>query len=355
VLGLALQHRDTLVMMPKVPDLAPFTRRGLFKGAAVVGAGLILPAELASTASAASGTKGVSGDVRQTKTLFGAFAGPYLYPNDNPFEAKVQMRARVCAAMGTAELPVERIFNENTWVVPEAGRPAIVSFTQNPSSVAAGDFDGQITAFVQALDPNTRYWLCLNHECDQTTRSYSPAEQVAGFRHFSTVVRAVGKARVKLVPILMSWTLTRGVDFWRQWYPGAAYVDALGWDAYWRPTLKHTAADVYGGVLAVTRAEKKPMLICETSLGAQGHGGQQLVDGVYQDIPDSIWTQFTTDAIAYLNIPGVAAVTWFETNKTDGRWLLEDHPEALAIYSSAVAACGRPKGRRDHARLPSAS
>ena len=98
---------------------------------------------------------------------------------------------------------------------------------------------------------------------------------MAGFRHFSTVVRAVGKPRVKLMPILMSWTLSRGTDFWRQWYPGAAYVDALGWDAYWRPTLKHTAADVYGGVMAINQAEGLPLLICETSLGAQGHGGKQ--------------------------------------------------------------------------------
>ncbi len=339
-------------MTPKLPNLAPFSRRGLFKGAAVVGAGLVLPVELASKSSAA--TSGV-GDERTAPTLFGAFAGPYSFPNESPVETKAQMRARVCSAFGIDELPVERIFNENTWVVPEAGRPAIVSFSQNPTSVANGDFDGQITAFVQALDPNTRYWLCLNHECDQTGRSYTPAEQVAGFRHFSTVARAVGKPRVKLIPILMSWTLTRGQDFWRQWYPGAAYVDAIGWDAYWRPTLKHTAADVYGGVMAVNKAEKMPLLICETSLGAQGHGGQQLVGGQYVDIPDDIWSGFTTDAIQFLNVPGVTAVTWFETNKTDGRWLLEGHPEALRIYSAAVAASGKRSTGRDQVSLRSAS
>jgi Glycosyl hydrolase family 26 len=298
----------------------------------------MLPAELASSSSAAvSG----GGHARLGGTLFGAFAGPAHFPNATPVESKIHMRARVCKALGVAELPVERIFNENTWVVPAAGRPAIVSFSQSPAAVARGDFDAQITGFVRALDSNTRYWLCLNHECDQTTRSYTPAEQVAGFRHFSTIVRAVGKSNVKLAPILMSWTLSRGKDFWRQWYPGAAYVDALGWDAYWRPTLKHTAADVYGGVMAVNKAEGKPLLICETSMGAAGHGGQQLVGGKYANIPESLWTQFTTDAIAYLNVPSTAAVTWFETNKTDGRWLLEGHPKALQIYSNAVAASAR--------------
>lgn len=325
-------------MIPKLRAIAPLSRRGFFMGAAVAGAGIMLPAELASTASAASTAPR---EKLSHHTLFGAFAGPYNFPNDHPVEAKAQMRARACAALGTTALPVERIFNEGTWLVPAAGRPAIVSFSQNPTSVANGDFDGQITAFVEALDPQVRYWLCLNHECDQTSRSYTSAEQVAGFRHFSTVVRAVGKPRVKLTPIFMSWTLRRGADFWRQWYPGAAYVDAIGWDAYWRPNLKHTAEDVYGGVMAVNKAEGKPLLICETSMGAPGHGGQQLIDGVYQDIPDNIWAQFTTDAIEFLDVPGVAAVTWFETNKTDGRWLLEDHPEALRIYSDAVLASAR--------------
>jgi hypothetical protein len=312
----------------------PLSRRSLLRGAAVLGAGLLLPQGVAD----ASTDEGF-GPPRMSsrpRTLFGALAGPLNYPNVDPTETKSQMRSRVCAAYQVPSLPVERIFNEATWVVPPAGTPAIVSFTQDPSAVASGQFDGDITAFVQSLDPNTQYWLCLNHECDQLTRPYTPAQQVAGFRHFATVARTVGKSNVALTCIMMSWTLTQGADTWRQWYPGPGYVDALGWDAYWRPLLPHSADDVYGPALAVTRAEGKPMLICETSMGAAGHGGQLLVDGVYQAIPDEVWTGFTAEAIAYLSIRDVAAVTWFETNKDDGRWLLEGHPAALDLWKAAV-------------------
>lgn len=251
------------------------------------------------------------------------------------------MRSRVCAAYGVETLPVERLFNEGTWVVPPAGTPAIVSFSQNPSAVASGAYDSEITAFVEALDPDTTYWLCLNHECDQSSRSYTPAEQVAGFRHFATVARAVGKPKVKLTCIMMSWTLTRGQDVWRQWYPGPKYVDALGWDAYWRPTLKHTATDVYGPAMDTARAEGKPLLICETSMGAPGHGGQELIDGIYQEIPEEDWSQFTKDAIVLLDVPTTAGVCWFETNKVDGHWRLETHPDALAGWSRAVVNSAR--------------
>ncbi len=85
-------------------------------------------------------------------------------------------------------------------------------------------------------------------------------------------------------------------------------------------------------------SSRKPLLICETSMGSQGHGGQELVDGSYVDIPDSGWAEFTADAIAYLNVPGTAAVTWFETNKYDGDWLLENHSAALAEWGAAAVA-----------------
>ncbi len=312
------------------------SRRSLLRGAAaLLGAGLALPPGAASAASI-EGDFGPPRRSSRPRTLFGALPGPLKYPNVDPTELKDDMRARVCAAYQVPSLPVERIFNEATWAVPPAGTPAIVSFTQDPAAVASGQFDGDITAFVRALDPNTQYWLCLNHECDQPTRPYTPAQQVQGFRHFSTVVRAVGMANVALTPILMSWTLSQGLDFWRQWYPGPEYVDALGWDAYWRPLLPHTADDIFGPALDVSRGEGKPMLICETSMGAAGHGGQYLVDGVYRDIPDELWTAFTADAVAYLNITDVAAVTWFETNKYDGRWLLEGHAAALDLWKAAV-------------------
>jgi hypothetical protein len=137
----------------------------------------------------------------------------------------------------------------------------------------------------------------------------------------------------------MSWTLGQGdVDHWKDWYPGADYIDALGWDAYWRPNLPHTADDVYGPAMEAARDEGKRLLICETSMGAPGHGGTYLVDGKYVEIPEQWWTDFTADAIEYLDGPDTAAVTWFETNKTDGHWLLQNHPEALASYKAAVNA-----------------
>ncbi len=269
-----------------------------------------------------------------TRTLFGAFCGPDRYPNDHPTEEKREMQAAVRDRMGGA-LAVERIFNESSWDVPHlAGASGIVSFAQNPARVAAGVHDAHIRRFVQgvhALGITQTWWLCLNHECDQTTRNYSPADQVAGFRRFSDVVRdecdLLGESSIKVTTILMSWTLTLGKDAWRQWYPGPKYVDALGWDAYFRPNMAHEPEDVYGPAIAVTQSEGKRLLICETSLGAKGAGGK--------GFSDKQWTDYTKGAIKLLD--GTArAVTWFETHKVDGDWRLHNHPAALAAYADAV-------------------
>ena len=272
----------------------------------------------------------------RTRTLFGAFCGPDRYPNVNPTEEKWEMQAAVRARMGGA-LGVELIFNEGRWDVPHlAGAAGIVSFTQDPADVAAGVHDAHIRGFVQgvhALGITQPWWLCLNHECDQDSRPYSPADQVDGFRRFSDLVRdecdQLGETNIKLTTILMSWTLTRGKDVWRQWYPGPEYVDALGWDAYFRPNIAHEPEDVYGPAITVTQAEGRRLLICETSLGAKGAGGTGFTD--------QQWTDYTHGAIQLLDNTA-RAVTWFETNKVDGDWRLANHPTALAAYATAVQA-----------------
>lgn len=271
-------------------------------------------------------------DPPPTKTKFGWFPGYFRYPN-SPVETKPQMRARTIAAFGCPP-PVERIFNEGSWAPPPSDVPAILSVTQDPTRIANGEFDAQITALCQA---DWSGWITPNHECDQTTRSYTPAAQKAGLAHFSQVVRAAGNPRVKVCMILMAWTLSQGsADHWRDWYPGPEYVDALGWDCYWRPTLPHTAQDIYGLAYAVTQGEGKDFLVCETSMGAQGSGGW--MDSARTiPVPEAARTQFVGDAISWLD-GKATAVTWFETNKVDGNWLLEGHPEALQMWKTAVAA-----------------
>lgn len=272
-----------------------------------------------------------------SKPLLGWFPGPLRFPNTGPVETKADMRARCIAAFGGPPA-VERIYNEGSWTVPAPGQPAIVSFTQSAAAVAAGTFDTQIRDFVNALDPATRYWLVLNQEADNPDKHNDPAQQRAGVAHFADVIHGCGKPNVLVATILMSYTITGGQ--WSQWLPDVSYLDAFGANAYWRPYLR-TPAAVYDPAIGAAATCGLPLIIGETSLGAAGHGGKDKADdGTFVDIDEATWTDFTRDAIAYLTDPAhnIDAVTWFETNKTDGRWLHEGHPAGLALWAAAVQA-----------------
>lgn len=310
------------------------SRRSLLLGSAAAGLGL---AGLGGPAAAQPPFRRSATDA--VNTLFGAYCGPAKYPNVNPVETKEHMQARVESALGGG-LGVERIYNEHSWKVPRAGIPAIISFSQDPSAVAAGRFDSQIRQFAQSLDRNTTYWLCLNHEPDVAGKPYTPAQQVAGFKQFSRVVRSVAGPNTKLTTILMSWTLRQGVDTWRQWYPGPGYVDALGWDAYFRPNLHRTADTVYGLAKSVSQAEGKQFLICETSMGTAHQGGGGFTD--------QEWTTLVASAIAYLD-GAAAAVAWFYTYNANGNWKLDGHAGALAEWRQAVTMS---RGKREWAYDP---
>jgi hypothetical protein len=263
-------------------------------------------------------------------TLWGAFCGPTKYPNADPIEDKATMRARVCSEYGVTTLGVERLFNMGGWAPPPAA-PCIISFDQDPSAVAAGDFDAEIAAFVAALNPDIHYWLCLNHEPET---KWTPGNQVAGFRRFHDVVMANRTSvKTKTAPILMAFTLIHGNA--EQWYPGDDYCDALGFDSYWRPTTENTAAKAFQPCINYAVTKDKPLLICETSMGAVNHGGKMLdfASNTYVDIPEASWTTFVTEAKALLN-GNARAVCWFETCKVDGSWRLYPHTDAAAAWKA---------------------
>jgi hypothetical protein len=109
------------------------------------------------------------------------------------------------------------------------------------------------------------------------------------------------------------------------WYPGDAHCDAVGFDCYYRSTIPvfRTTTGVFAAPLAFATARGKPLVIGEHAVGA--------------DFTDAQWTSFVQGSIATLDVPGVAAVTWFETNKTDGDYRLVNHSAAQAEWSSVAS------------------
>jgi hypothetical protein len=109
-------------------------------------------------------------------------------------------------------------------------RASLFSFKANWSEMAAGQRDADVRNLVNSIPAGHLTYLCWFHEPenDGTATDFVPA-----FRRFATVVKAMGRAQVKVTLILMTWTweAASGRDP-SDWWPGAEYVDAVGLDGY---------------------------------------------------------------------------------------------------------------------------
>lgn len=220
-------------------------------------------------------------------------------------------------------LPVVRAFQGANLTFPDLvdnrtgyASIGIVSYALDPAAVAAGTYDTQLTAVARAA-PTTRPTLfCLDHEPEQSGRTYTAAQFVSGFRHFADVMRSIRNPWIKITPIYMQWSL-RSSATWpvdSGYWPGDDYVDYFGVDAYYMAGLSGftTAAGLFGNSLTFAQAHAKPLVVAEHSIGSgPGHGGEGWTDAQ--------WTSLVADTINYLD--GKAyALAWFETWKSDGDW-----------------------------------
>lgn len=199
--------------------------------------------------------------------------------------------------------------------------------------IAAGDFDPYISQWGAALAAwGKPLMLRFAHEMNgdwypwcEAVNGNQPGDYVAAWRHVHSLVKAAGAANVNWV-----WAPNGGgsVDP-ALLYPGDAYVDTVGLDAYnWGTTQAWSSwqlpPSLFGPHLAQLRtiAPGQPIIITETA--STETGGSK---------PD-----WNTALVSYLRTQAdVSGFVWFDFNKeTD--WRIGSSPASASALAAALAA-----------------
>jgi len=195
------------------------------------------------------------------------------------------------------------------------------------ASIVAGDSDAYLRSYADAVVGfGHPVILSFGHEMNGTWYTWgygheSPATFVAAWRHVVRVFRAAGAANVTWL-----WTVNSiagASSALSLWWPGAAWVDWTGIDAYYvRPT--DTFGYLFGSTIADIRTfSSAPLLIAETAVGTTSDRESQI---------DALFAGVSANSLA--------GVVWFDEAQHAGLyhqdWRLEDDPAALAAFTAGA-------------------
>ena len=194
------------------------------------------------------------------------------------------------------------------------------------ASIAAGKDDAAIDAQADGLKSlGVPVLLSLNHEPALSPQDGTPADYVAAWQHYVDVFRARGATNVSFVFISGTGSYASGVA--AGYYPGDAYVDWIGVDAYNGDgcTSGHGVWSSFGSLVApfysFGTSHHKPLIVAEwASVEASGQPGLK--------------AQWITDAASTIaSWPSIKAVEYF-----DGSGVTPSCGWPLTTSSSALAA-----------------
>lgn len=211
-------------------------------------------------------TQQVPPPVPPTRTVWGASVMPY--PPEKPADALARVEQQLAPDL-------IRDFTPGTggpiWPTDLGTHRLAISWKILPAQVVDGSHDAQITAWARGIPDHytteepayASYW----HECEDDIErgTFTAAAYRAAWVHIASLIRQAGTP-IRLVLILMEFTLRTPRRNWLDYYAGPNDVDVLGWDCYFRPG--RDPADVYARPRAVSMAAGKPWAICETAVGA---------------------------------------------------------------------------------------
>jgi beta-mannanase len=161
----------------------------------------------------------------------------------------------------------------------------------------------------------------------------TPASFVASWQYVVNYLRGAGVTNAAFVWCPNVNDPISGTTF-TQWYPGDAYVDWTGIDAYPQfssGTWELTGADGLNSQAAFAQAHNKPMMLAEWAPTTK------LVSGALSDTA-TIDTIFNW-AAAYPNT--VKAIVYFDYVTQGQDFTLTDHPQAAAEYRKYVDGVAR--------------
>lgn len=193
----------------------------------------------------------------------------------------------------------------------------------------------------RARDFGAPIYVTMQHEPEIAGNAVmgTQADYVAAWQAWVNVFRAEGATNVKTLWITTAFAYTVKASDRRlasKWYPGDAYVDAIGTDAYnWyscRPSAPKTAWFSLAQLIAGMKAF------------GDLHPTQELWVTEFASVEDPALAgrraQWITDAQALFQQPGYErfrGVLYFEQNKAPCDWRVENTPDALAALSAMGA------------------
>jgi hypothetical protein len=250
--------------------------------------------------------------------LFGAYPGfDSATDHSEPMSSRLD---RVTQEFG-GHLGVVRIYQEGNLTLPKMTGPAIVSWNFPLAGTLAGQYNAQIDAIARGA--TYPLWFVPWHEVEHN--KMAPADYVKLFRYIANRVHAIGNPNVKMTPIFMGWTVRKmDLTTFNSFYPGDAWVDAIGFDTYLSPNVADlsTPEGMLSAPMQVAAQHHKPLVIGEVS--------------IRPGYTDAQWTDDVARIIHILDTPATAAVTWFETDKYDGDWRMDPHPASVAEWSTVT-------------------
>ncbi len=204
-------------------------------------------------------------------------------------------------------------------------RPTNVSFKASPKSVLTGRYDAQLRNWFASAPTDRKIWWTYFHEPEDDIKrgEMSADDYRAAWRRIVAIADAEAPSNLKATLVLMDWTVNpkSGRD-WRDYYAGASYIDAFGWDSYnagaSKPTKYYEPDYIYGLAVKVSKAEGKPFGFSEW--------GSRLVDGD-NGSGRAVWMKASA---RYMDSAGAEFGAYFDA-PVDNEYRLFDQPSKDAL------------------------
>jgi hypothetical protein len=209
-----------------------------------------------------------------------------------------------------------------------SGRPMAVSFKATPAEVVAGTHDARLrTWFATAPRDQDIYWTYYHEPEEDWDTATEKTQYRQAWQRLSGLADQAANPRLRATLILMGWSLNPNSGRnWRDWYPGRAYLDVLGWDLYnpsWNnpdePAYK-APSELFANVIATSDAEGLPFGIGET--------GSPLIPGD-SGTQRAAWLRALS---AHLTAAGALFVAYFDHDWPNADYRLRD-PAGQAAWA----------------------
>ncbi|MCA5924230.1 glycoside hydrolase family 26 protein [Curtobacterium oceanosedimentum] len=220
--------------------------------------------------------------------------------------------------------------------------------------IAGGAFDAYLTKYAKALAANGQPLVIrLDHEMNGSWYNWSEgsAQQnpagsyVAMWQHVHDVFQANGANRY----VIWDWSPSRidklgnpkyqTLDYMRQYYPGADYVDWVGMSGYYRDaTEQPTFATTFGATLAQLRQVAPGKGIMLNEIGATETGTSvanpqktQWINSLFDALADP-----ANDDIIGFAYFSETATTIVDGKRTTNDWRLNSRADSLKAFAEGI-------------------